>query len=307
MQSENPSRAKFVKHINQDFPSEIRKTVGVGIGNQGCPLATIIIPTLDGYRNGYFPKLLEQIKSQKFQDFEMIIVKGDPRQGRAINTAAAMARGKILIILDDDIRFGHEQVLGNLVKTLEENPDIGMAGVSNLIPSDASWLVKRTMQELPRRHSALVDKITDSDMAEHPCCAIPKKVFYEVGGEREDIRRGLDPYLRYMIRTFGYRVVVIPNTWIHHLPPDNLRKLIQQFFRNGLTVGLDRRTFKEAPYEVAQGHISSFKPQRHFIYRAVRFLFRILQSIFTLRFIYLISLLLYACGLAYGRVMQRNE
>jgi hypothetical protein len=218
-----------------------------------------------------------------------------------------MAQGEILIIMDDDIKFGHNQVFENLVNVLKEDPHIGMAGVSNLIPEDAPWLVRRAMSELPRRNSELVHTITDSDMAEHPCCTITKKVFYEIGGEREDIRRGLDPYLRQRIRSFGYRVVVIPETWIHHLPPANFIKLIKQLFRNGLVVGLDRRTHREIPYEVPDGHVSRFPPQRSFSYRILRFFVRVLKSLVTLRFIYLFSLLLYMSGFIYGRFFKTDE
>jgi GT2 family glycosyltransferase len=299
-------RNSFVKYLNEDFTGRIEKRPAAGLKPGSVPLASVIIPTLDGYRSGYFPGLLKQINNQTFQDFELIIAQGDSYQGRAINAAASAASGEILIIMDDDTRLGHNLVFTNLVNALKGNPAIGMAGVSNLIPQDAPWLVRRTMCELPRRHSALVDKITDSDMAEHPCCAIPKKVFYEIGGEREDIRRGLDPYLRYSLRRSGYRVVVIPGTWIHHLPPDTFPKLVKQLFRNGTVVGLDRRTYRQAPYEVPDGHISDFTPQRSFIYRLVRFLWRILKSLLTFKVISLTALLLYALGFVYGRFFKRH-
>jgi glycosyltransferase involved in cell wall biosynthesis len=300
-------RKSFVKYLNKDFPCQIHRIEGIDLKTGKPPFVTVIIPTLEAYRNGYFPELLKQIQKQSFQEFELIIVQGDPRQGRAINTAATMAKGEILIIMDDDTRLGHNRVFENLVNTFRDNSNIGMAGVSNLIPSDASWLIRTTMKELPRRDSKLVKEIVDSDMAEHPCCAIPKKVFYEVGGEREDIRRGLDPYLRYRIRSFGYRIVVIPDTWIHHLPPGSVIKLIKQFFRNGMVVGLDRRTCREAPYELVDAHTSNFLAQRSHNYRMLRFLWRILKSVFTFRFVYLSSLLLYAVGLVYGRFFKKNE
>jgi glycosyltransferase involved in cell wall biosynthesis len=300
------SREKFVKYLNKDFPGQIEKREAAGLKSGSAPLASVIIPTLDGYRSGYFPELLKQINNQTFQDFELIIAQADPYQGRAINAAASLARGEILIIMDDDTRLGHNSVFANLVNALKYDPAIGMAGVSNLIPEHAPWLVRRTMMELPRRHSALVDKVTDSDMAEHPCCAMPKKVFYEIGGEREDIRRGLDPYLRYILRRRGYRVVVIPDTWIYHLPPDTFPKLVKQLFRNGVVVGLDRRTHRQAPYEVPEGHISDFPPQRNFIYRLARFLWRTLKSLLTFRFISLMALLLYALGFIYGRFFKRH-
>jgi hypothetical protein len=52
-------------------------------------ILSVIIPTLDANRSGYFLKLLTQISYQDFQQFEIIVVRGDPRQGRAINIAAS--------------------------------------------------------------------------------------------------------------------------------------------------------------------------------------------------------------------------
>ncbi len=40
------------------------------------PLVSVIIPSLDGYRNGNVPKLLANLRNQPMQDFEVIIVDG---------------------------------------------------------------------------------------------------------------------------------------------------------------------------------------------------------------------------------------
>src|SRR5438046_6439461 len=63
---------------------------------------SVVVPTSDAYRGGYFPKLLAQISRQGFSDFELIVVRGDPRQGRAINVGAELARGRYLMTVDDD-------------------------------------------------------------------------------------------------------------------------------------------------------------------------------------------------------------
>lgn len=108
-----------------------------------------------------------------------------------------------------------------------------MAGVANIPPDDASWFVKCVMKELPRRTSPIVSEMVDSDMAEHPCCIILRDIFIQVGGENEKIPRGLDPYLRQEIRKAAYRVVVLPELFIHHIPPKTFGKFIRQFYRNG--------------------------------------------------------------------------
>lgn len=264
------------------------------------PAVSIVIPSVDGYRGGLLPKLLESFKKQSFQDFEVIVMKGYKRQGKAINEGVKKAKGEIVIILDDDIVLGTKDVFKNLVNALKNDSHIGMAGVSNLIPSWAPRIVRRAMKELPRRHSELVNKVTESDLAEHPCCAIPKKVFLEVGGESELIPRGLDPYLRNKIRKAGYKIVVIPKTWIHHLLPASFKKILWQYFRNGKDAAYANKFYPELVFEVAQNHQLQFKAQRPFVWRILRFPVSLIWSVLTLRWIYFSVRIAYALGFIWG-------
>ncbi len=80
--------------------------------------ASVIIPSFDGYRNGKTPALLESLKEQSFKDFEVHVIKGETRQGRAINRGARLSKGDILIILDDDTALGHKDVFARLIFAL---------------------------------------------------------------------------------------------------------------------------------------------------------------------------------------------
>ncbi len=204
-------RKAFVRYLKEGPPPRLRML----LGREGeDPRLSIVIPTAHEDRRGLLTQLLRQLQDQTEQRFEVILVQGDRRQGRAINTGAAVARGEILVTMDDDTRIGHPELLERILQAFASDPMIGIVGVANLPPPDAPWVVRRAMRELPRRSSPLVDRITDSDLAEHPCLAIRKDLFYRVGGEHEWIPRGLDPYLRREVRRAGYRVVVIPNAWI---------------------------------------------------------------------------------------------
>jgi hypothetical protein len=114
-------------------------------------ILSVIIPTLDANRSGYFLKLLTQISYQDFQQFEIIVVRGDPRQGRAINIAASFAKGKYLLTLDDDTSLPDPMTFCKLVEVMTSHPEIGIAGGNNVAPADAKLFVRRVMQELPRR------------------------------------------------------------------------------------------------------------------------------------------------------------
>ncbi|MBL7136604.1 MAG: glycosyltransferase [Candidatus Marinimicrobia bacterium] len=202
---------KFVKHPfgQSEGTIEIHRELNIT-----SPIISIVIPTINATRDGYLPDLLKQIKQQTFQNYEIILITSDSRQGRAINCGVQIASGKYIMTFDDDIKIGRDDLLEKMLFHIKRHSDIGMAGVANIIPENASFFIRRSMKELPRRTSPVVSKIVDSDMAEHPCCIIPRDIFIQVGGENEKIPRGLDPYLKQEIRKAGYRVVVLPELLI---------------------------------------------------------------------------------------------
>jgi hypothetical protein len=296
-------RRTFVRHANSD-PTSAIKVLEARAMTGHTPAVSALIPTGVADRGGHLKRLVAQLEEQTFQDFEVVIVQGDTRQGRALNTAAAAARGELLIIMDDDTSLGHPEVFENLVATMAEHSDIGMAGVANTVPDDASWLVRRVMTEIPRRHSEVVSEMVDSDMAEHPCCAIPKRVFTGIGGENEIIPRGLDPYLRHEIRTAGHRVVVIPNTYIHHLPPDRLFRLLRQFVRNGRQSALCTVRYPQWVIELTEQHGDEVPEKRSMLQRIGRATGRLAGALLSGRFIWFATTMAYQIGftLEYARL-----
>ena len=299
-----PDPRYYVKHRNEDYDAEIRVTEVRALSANG-PRISILIPTSDGNRHGYLPQLLSQLRDQTLQDFEVIIVQGDPRQGRAINTAGGMARGRVLVTFDDDTRLGNEFALERLLGVMDSDARIGIVGGCNVVPADAPWLVRRIMSEVPRRCSPPVDQVTDSDMAEHPCLAIRRDVFYQVGGEHEIVPRGLDPYLRQAVRQAGYRVVVAPGIVYHHLPPPTLGKALRQFYRNGRMSALVSARFPELALDNAVRHGDARIEARPLPYRALRHATRMSAALVTLRWVYLVTALAYGLGAAVGSVQER--
>ncbi|MBN2088331.1 glycosyltransferase [candidate division KSB1 bacterium] len=298
------SRLSFVKHISANYNPEITCI------NQSSdtPEVSVIIPTLDGFREGYLPNLLDQLKQQSFQNFETIIIKGDPRQGRAINKGVGQSRGDIIIILDDDTQIGHIDLFRQLIKTIKSDASIGMVGVPNLIPQNASPVICSTMMQIPRKHSPMVNEITESDLAEHPCCAIPKKVFVEVGGENELIPRGVDPYLRMVIRKAGYKIVVIPEVYIHHLPSKSISKNCMKFFHNGKMAAYVNKYYPQFVIELPTRHNEKVQKKRSYIRRVISYQYRLMKSLLTLNFMYFLSLIFYLLGFIWGFIfLKRNS
>jgi GT2 family glycosyltransferase len=256
---------------------------------------SIIIPTLDGDRGGYLPRLLCQLEQQTHKEWELLLVLGDRRQGRAINAAAALAKGNLLLTLDDDTELGCPDSIGRLVAAIESDRTIGLAGGINGIPKDVSAFVKRVMREMPRRSTPPITQITDSDLAEHPLLLINKEVFFQVGGENEWIPRGLDPYLRQAFRKAGYRVVVVPGAEYSHLPPSTINALMRQFYRNGKAAAFVNRHYPQWAIETPSMH-GPFRLHVAFPSRAVRFLFRQGYALLTGKLIWFLCEGVYALG-----------
>jgi glycosyltransferase involved in cell wall biosynthesis len=292
----------FVKYIHfEDSPGKIwhyhsrRKSASL----------SVIIPTFDANRGGYFLKLLKQINFQDFDNFEVIIVCGDPRQGRAINIAAALSSSKYLLTLDDDTSLPDKKTFSKLVSLMEGHRDIGIAGGNNTIPEDADPLVRRAMRELPRRSWKPVDMITDSDLAEHPCMIMRADEFKAIGGENELIPRGLDPYLRQEFRKLGKRIVIVPKVVYHHLPPVTLGKLLKQFYRNGRDAAYTNRNFPEWVIETPHEH-GEFKATQSFAFRLLRFPVRLMHGLITGRPLWFLCEIVYALGFVRDNFFQRK-
>ncbi len=282
----------FVRHSNpEDSPGVLWQYSS----DDSQTILSVVIPTADAYRDGYLPKLLNQIGSQEFSAFELILVRGDPRQGRAINIGAALARGKYLLTLDDDTSLPDPETFSKLLAVMEAHPDIGIAGGNNVIPADVSPFVRRVMQQIPRRSWDPVQEITDSDLAEHPCMIMRTDEFMSVGGENELIPRGLDPYLRQEFRKLGKRVVVVPGVIYHHLPPNNLSRLLQQFYRNGRLAAYVNRNYPQWVIETPTDHLLA-RTRYPFSFRLIRFPVRLLNGLLTGKPLWFLCELFYALG-----------
>jgi GT2 family glycosyltransferase len=253
------------------------------------PRVTIVIPSLDGDRGGKLKDLLNSLRFQTFKSFEVRLMLLDPRQGRAINRAVHSARGDIIVTLDDDTQIGHPRVLENLVNALDGNPAIGIAGASTIPAAGASRFQRAACRQIPRRYFPVVERLVDSDMAQHPCLAMRRDVFEEVGGEDEELVRGLDPLLRHRVRQAGYRVVIVPYTWVSHPLPESRRKIFRMYFRNGRGSAFAHRHFPERVYELSDGSPKPSAARRPLIYRALRYPRRMLGSLLSWQWIKLIS------------------
>jgi len=277
------------------------------VNSNKAPRISVIIPSLDGYRNGALPRLLASIERQSFRDYEVHVVKGVAPQGKAINQGARDSRGDILVVLDDDSCLADDTVFERLVGALALDDAIGMAGASIVVPPDASAFQRRAAAQFPRLNVPVVDRITDSDLACHGCCAIPRRAFEQVGGEREDLLRGLDPELRVRLRAAGYRVVLVPQALIYHPLPDGWRPLLRTFLRNGFGSAHARKFQPDAVYETHEElDATTFQPRTRFAFRVLRFPLRLAKAVVEAKFIRFAAYCAYACGYLWGMLAAKE-
>jgi len=298
-----PISRSFVRHLH---PTPSPGSVWHVRPEDGRAPISVVVPTVDARRGGYFLQLLRQIDAQRGQPYELIVVKGDPRQGRAINVGAELARGRYLLILDDDTSLPDPETFEKLVAVLEGHAAIGMVGGNNLIPSDAASFVRRAMEEIPRRSWSPVQALTDSDLAEHPCLMMRTAEFKAVGGENELIPRGLDPYLRQAFREAGLRVVVAPGVVYHHLPPDSWLKLLGQYFRNGRQAAFVNRHYPQWVIETPSDH-GAFALQVPFRRRLLRYVGSLTDSLCAGQWVWLSCQLWYLTGFAWGWIEEASR
>ncbi len=263
------------------------------------PQVSIIVPTRDGERRGLLGELLEQLSSQTLSSFELILVIGDRRQGRAINRGVSLARSEFIATMDDDTVLGPTDLLEKLIATLEADPTIGMAGASTIVPAGSTRFQRRACHQIPRRFFPVVESITDSDMVQHPCLAMRRDRFLQIGGEDEELIRGLDPLLRWKVRAEGWRVVIVPHCWVGHPLPEGLGPVLRMYFRNGRGSAFAQRHYPERIFQLDAGRAGDhFAPQRTLARRVLRAPLRLASGFLLGRWIAVGTQIAYLAGYA---------
>ena len=299
---EPPLARDWVRYRNDENPTGVCWHVKA---ISESPVLSVIIPTADADRGGYFIQLMDSLSQQDMQDFELIVLKGDKRQGRGINICAAMAKGKYLLTVDDDSSLPDAQTFSTMIAAMDAHADIGMAGGNNTVPDWATPFVKRVMTQVPRRSWQPVSEIIDSDLAEHPCLIMRAELFRKVGGENEVIPRGLDPYLRQVFREAGSRVVVLPDIIYHHLPPTTWKGLLGQMYRNGYQAAVANIHSPEWVIETPAEH-GDFTLRVPLWKRVLRFPLNMLKSLLQGKWLWVLCEICYAWGFLRGWVKEKK-
>jgi glycosyltransferase involved in cell wall biosynthesis len=264
------------------------------------PHVSVVIPTLDGDRDGNVSRLVDQLKEQTFKSIEIILSIGESPNGHARNVGVEIARGEWFVFIDDDVILGNNQVLDSIIIPFEKEENIGMTGPSQLIPPDANRFQHMVYKQIPRSFSPIVDELVDSDMVSHMCLAMPASLFFQIGKESDWLLAGTDPDLRFRVREAGYRVVVVPNSWAYHPAPESMRSLARFAYKKGSFTAWQYRFARDLMYEAPDGHTGDFPARTTLLYRVFRKGVRIAGEVITLRPFGLLYDLCYSFGYIVG-------
>ncbi|MFX0204598.1 MAG: glycosyltransferase [Candidatus Hodarchaeota archaeon] len=268
---------------------------------------SVIICSLDGCRQGNVPRLLKQLVEQSLPEFEILVVQGVSPCSKAHNDGVRSSKGEILVFLDDDVQLGDNMVIENLVESVNCSDAIGIVGASQLIPGNSTRFQKHCAKELFRVQSPIVNKLTESDMATHAAMAISRRVYGEVGGEKEELLRTDDVYLRYMVGKKGYKIFLAPDTWVFHPPPTNITSLLKGQFENGIAYAHDYKYFPEnVYYSPLDGDQLKFPKKSSYLLQIVRNLRILLCSLRNIHIFGLLSRLAIFLGVFWGLMHKRD-
>jgi GT2 family glycosyltransferase len=89
-------------------------------------------------------------------------------------------------------------------------------------------VVHAPVESRPAAHSFFYCGITTT------CCAMRRALFEEVGGFGEEFLQGVDTEFFVRLSRAGYRMVLVPDLWVYHPAPPDLRTLLRKHFRYGI-------------------------------------------------------------------------
>jgi len=200
---------------------------------------SVVVPTLDDID----PALRMALQVQTRPVDEIEVVRSVRPNGHARNVGIARTHGEFLVLIDDDARPGHPELIANLMSVLEADGSIGVAGASRLIPPDSSRFQRWTAREVARIENPIVHTLLETNPEPEnnfycgittTCCALRRDVFDRLGGFDEQLLQGVDTEFFVRVRRAGYRLVLVPDTWVYHPAPGTWRALLRKHFRYGI-------------------------------------------------------------------------
>jgi cellulose synthase/poly-beta-1,6-N-acetylglucosamine synthase-like glycosyltransferase len=199
---------------------------------------SVVIPTLTGIES----RLLDALKDQTWVPDEIEVVRGVQPNGRARNIGISRTSGDILVLIDDDALPAQNQMIEQLASPLLSDMRIGATGASRLIPPNSGRFQRWTANQVSRIENPVVHvpRETVPDQTQYfytdittTCCALRRTVFCKIGEFDEELIQGVDTEFFIRMSRAGYRLRLVPDVWVYHPAPANLRALLRKHFWYG--------------------------------------------------------------------------
>ncbi len=209
--------------------------------------------------------------------------------------------------LDDDTKILDSELVDKLIAKMECDGTIGLGGAACIIPGDASSFQQKAMKQIPRRFFPIQSENVESDFVQHPCLIIERQLFLDIGGEDEELIRGLDPIFRKKVRDSGKKVSIIADTAIGHLLPNSISGVFRMYWRNGKGSAFASKYYKDRVLELSDGYDKgNFTLKRPIYYRIGRRFVLLIKTIVRFQWIRAASDIGYTIGWLEGFLFARK-
>ena len=196
------------------------------------PKSSVILPIFDGEKSPNYSRLLKELKSQTFQDFEVIVSAVSAPNGRARNEGVTLAKGDYLIFIDETIYLPKETILENLMRSFQSSEKVAVVGASCGPFPELNW-IQRQYFVSRGFYIPSVNKPSLNARVQHGCMAVSKKVFQQVGWESDRLMTGTDNDLLGRITRAGYEIMAVPDTHVFYEPPKSFAKILKKSYVKG--------------------------------------------------------------------------
>ena len=201
---------------------------------------SVVIP-IKNCNDPFIHGCMESLKKQKFNGtIEIIVVKGG-NIAQARNFGITKAIGEIIAFIDSDC-IAPDGWLQTMINKLMSLPDAGGIGGPN-IGAPNSGLLSLAIDEV---FGTIIGNLGSPSLARPKKIKLVKslacinsvfwrKVLIEVGGFDEKFILNEDTNLSYRVRSKGYKLYFIPDSFVYHHRRSSFKAFSKQFYNYGVS------------------------------------------------------------------------